>query len=110
MTFEWYEHSMIFCVFISIFFFRNNVIREQLGENDFRRCYVFFPKVLSWKYLITAVFKVLYQQLRGNLTTGCGRRLTIEYFMEIGVDLAPRNFTYYISMLLFLSNKPSFYI
>ena len=32
--------------------FRNNVIREQLGQDNFRRCYVFFlesiiPKVLD---------------------------------------------------------------
>ena len=67
----------------------------------------FFPKVSFRKYLITAMFKVLYQQLRGNLTTAFERHLTTEYFMNIGVELAPRHLTYYC-MLLFLSNKPSF--
>ena len=42
MTFEWYEHAMVFCVFIFIFMFRNNVIREQLGQNNLRHSYVFF--------------------------------------------------------------------
>ena len=93
--------------FSFFFLFRNNVIREQLGENDFRRCYVSFPEVWFWKYLITAMFKVLYQQLRGNLTTEFERHLTTEYFMDIGVELPPRHLTYYC-MLLFLSNKPSF--
>ena len=38
---------MVFCVFTIIFMFRNNVIREQLGQNNFRRCYVFFRKYHS---------------------------------------------------------------
>ena len=67
VTFEWYEHAMVFCVFIFIFMFRN-VIREQLGQNNFSRCYVFFSKVTFRKYLITTMFKVLYQQLRSTLT------------------------------------------
>ena len=54
----------------------------------------FFPKVSFRKYLITAMFKVLYQQLRGNLTTAFERHLTTEYF-DIGVELAPRRLTYY---------------
>ena len=66
----------------------------------------FSPKVFE-KYLMTAMFKVLYQQLRGNLTTAFVRHLITEYFMDIGVKLAPRHLTYYC-MLLFLSNKPSF--
>ena len=41
MTSELYEHAMVFLVFIFIFLFRNNVIREHLDENDFRRCYGF---------------------------------------------------------------------
>ena len=102
MNMPW--HSVFSFLF---FLFRNNVIREQLDENDFRRCYVFFPKVLFRKYLITAMFKVLYQQSRVNLTTAFERHLTTEYFMDIGVKLAPRHLTYYC-MLLFLSNKPSF--
>ena len=42
MIFEWYKDAMGLCFFIFIFLFRNNVIREQLNENDFCRCYVFF--------------------------------------------------------------------
>ena len=48
-----YQHAIVFCVFIFIFMFRNNVIREQLGQNNFRRCYGFLflesiiPKVLD---------------------------------------------------------------
>ena len=44
---------MVLCVFIFIFMFRNNVVKEQLGQHNFRRCYVFFflksiiPKVLD---------------------------------------------------------------
>ena len=88
--------------------FRNNVIREQLGQNNFRRCYVFFLSKVSFrKYLITTMFKVLYQQLRSTLTTAFERHLTTEDFMDIGVNLAPRHLTYY-GMLLFLSNKLSF--
>ena len=44
---------MVLCVFIFIFLFRNNVVRELLNENNFCRCYVFFlfetiiPRVLD---------------------------------------------------------------
>ena len=34
----------LLCVFIFIFMFRNNVVREQLGQHNFRRCYVFFSQ------------------------------------------------------------------
>ena len=34
-------HSVFSFLFL---LFRNNVIREQLDENDFRRCYVFFAE------------------------------------------------------------------
>ena len=68
---------------------------------------MFFPKVSFRKYLITAMFKVLYQQLRVNLTAAFERHLTTEYFMDIGVKLASNHLTYYC-VHLFLSNKPSF--
>ena len=67
----------------------------------------FFSKVSFRMYLITAIFKVLYDQLRGTLTTVFERHLTIDDFTDIGVKPAPRHLTYY-SMLLFLSNKPDF--
>ena len=66
-----------------------------------------FPKKSFQKSLITAMFKVLYQQSRVNLTAEFERHLTTEYFMDIGVTLATRHLTYYC-MLPFLSNKPSF--
>ena len=42
---------MVFCVFIFIFVFRNNVVREQLGQNNFCRCYGFFFKSIIPKAL-----------------------------------------------------------
>ena len=100
---------MIFCVFIFIFLFRNNVIRAIGYESDFRRCHgIFFPIVSFRKYLITAMFKVLYQQLRGTLTTTFERHLTTEDFTDIGAKPAPRNLTYHLMLLLFLSNKAGF--
>ena len=67
----------------------------------------FFSKVSFRMYLITAIFKVLYDQLRGTLTTAFERHLTTDDFTDIGVKPAPRHLTYY-SMLLFLSSKPDF--
>ena len=50
MNMSW--HSVFSFLF---FLFRNNVIREQLDENDFRHCYVFsesiIPKVLDHSYV-----------------------------------------------------------
>ena len=71
---------------------------------------VFFSKVPFQKYLIPAMFTVLYQQLRGTLTRAFERlKITSEDFTEMGVNPAPRHLTY-CCMLLFLSNKPSFKI
>ena len=80
-------------------------MREQVGQNNFRRCYVFFPRVSFRKYFITTMFKVLYQQLQSTLTTAFERHLATENFMDVSVKPASR--TYYC-ILLFLSNKPSF--
>ena len=96
----------ILCLHFYFFLFRNSVTREQLDENDFRRCF-FSRKVSFRKYLITAMFQVLYQQSRDNLTRAFERHPITEYFMDIGVKHAPRHLTYYC-MLLCLSNKPSF--
>ena len=63
---------------------------------------MFFSKVSFWKYLITTIFKVLYQQLRSTLETAFERHLRTEDFMDIGVRPAPRYWTYYC-VLLFLS-------
>ena len=43
----------------------------------------FFPKVSFRKYLITAMFKVLYQQLQGTLTTAFEGHLATEDFTGI---------------------------
>ena len=67
----------------------------------------FFSKVSFRKYLIAAMLKVLYQQLRCTLTTVFERHHITEGFTDIGVKPAPRHLIYYC-MLLFLSDKPSF--
>ena len=59
--------------------FRNNAIREQLDENDLRRCY----GNLFRKYLVTVMFLVLSQQLQGTLTTALERHFTIEDFTDM---------------------------
>ena len=68
LTFKEYEDTMIFCV--SIFnFCLEPTVREQLDENDFCHYYgIFFESTIA-KLLITAMFKVLPQQLQGTLTT-----------------------------------------
>ena len=43
----------------------------------------FFPKVSFREYLITAMFKILPQRLRGTLTTALERHLAIEDFTEM---------------------------
>ena len=73
---------------------------------------IFLWKVLFRKYLITAMFIVLSEQLQGTLTSAFERHLTTEDFtdmnrMNIGVELVLIHLTYYC-LLLFLSNKPSF--
>ena len=58
------------------FLLRNKGKREQVDENDFGRCYghfFFFKKVPFEKYLITAMFKNLSQQLRCTLATAFER-------------------------------------
>ena len=59
---------MIFCV--SVFIFRlEPTVREQLDENNFRRCYGIFFESTILKLLDQATFKVLSQQLQDTLTT-----------------------------------------
>ena len=56
--------------FVLIFIFcLEQTVREQLDENDFRHYYGIFSKVPFWNYLITALFKVLLQQLSSTLAT-----------------------------------------
>ena len=63
MTFEWYEDF--------IFLFRANGKKGHLDEHNFRHCYgSFFLKIRhSESYVITTMFKVPSQQIRGTLTT-----------------------------------------
>ena len=95
----------------SVFLFSFFCLEITLYESNWMKTtsvvVMFFPKVSFRKYLITTMFNILYQQLRGNLTTAFERHFTAEYFIDIGVELAPKHLTYYC-MLLFLSNKPSF--
>ena len=102
----WRYHGILYIHFY--FLFRNNVWREQLDKNNFCYCYsIFFLKMLFRKYLITAMFGVLSQQLRGTLTTAFERHLTIEDFTDMDVKPAPRHLTYYCMLLIF-SNMPKF--
>ena len=61
------------------------------------------------KYLITAVFNFLYQQLGGTVTMAFETHLTYEDFTGAGVKSLPRHLAYYC-MLVIHSNKPSFQI
>ena len=64
---------MIFCV--SIFIFRlEPTVREQLDENDFRRCYGIFFESTIVKLLDQASFKVFSQQYK---TQRCLKRFII---------------------------------
>ena len=88
MTFRWYEGAMVFCVSIFSFCKETTVIeRKQWDGNDFCRCYRcygnIFSKVSFRKYLVTAMFKVLSQQLRGTLTTTFEKHFTIEDFKDV---------------------------
>ena len=61
---------MVFRVFIVAILFRINGKNGHLDKNNYRHCYgIFFRKWHSESYLITAMFKVPSQQLRGTLTT-----------------------------------------
>ena len=86
------------------FLFRNKDKREQLHGNDSRRCYGnFLSRVPFRKYLITAMFKVLCQQLRGTLTTTFETQLIFEDFTDVDQHRcwsATRHLTYYC-MLFF---------
>ena len=62
------EHAMKFCVSIFIFCLEATV-REKLHENDFRHCYGIFFESRILKLLDRVMFKVILQQLQGNLTT-----------------------------------------
>ena len=102
----WTCHAIL--CFYFIFMFRN-VIREQLGQNNFSGCYVFFfksniPKVLDHNDVQSSLSTIMkHLDWQRHLK----RHLTTEDFMDTGVKPAPIHSTYYC-MLLFLSNKPSF--
>ena len=65
LTFEWYSTCLLL-----LFLFRTNGKKGHLDEKDMRHCYGnVFRKWHSESYLITAMLKVLSQQIRGTLTT-----------------------------------------
>ena len=60
----------VFCVFAFTFLLRTNDKKVHLDKNDFCHCYGnYFRKCCSESYLITAMFEVPSQQLRGILAT-----------------------------------------
>ena len=70
LTFKWYEDDMVFRSLLLLFLFRTNGKKEHLIKNDFRHCYDnVFRKWHFGSYLITAMFKVPSQQMRGTFTT-----------------------------------------
>ena len=105
MVWRWHDISYINVYYF--FLFRFNCTEEHLDENNFRHCYGnFFENTVlecTWsqlcstfwnvldhsyiqrseRYLITAMFNVLSQQLRGTLTTAFERQFTAEDFMEM---------------------------
>ena len=72
---------MPWCSMFSFFFlFRNNVTREQLDENDFRRGYGFFfesviPKVLDHSYLQSSLLTITRHPDNGIWSTPYNWRL-----------------------------------
>ena len=64
MKMSWYSACLLL-----LFLFRTNGKKENLDENGFRHCNgTFFRKWHSESYLITAMFKVPSQEIRGTLT------------------------------------------
>ena len=55
MTFDWYEGTMVFCVFIFIFLIRTSSEKEHLDKNNF--CHVY------GNYFEIAILKVAWYQL-----------------------------------------------
>ena len=100
MTFEWYEHA-VYSVISFLLFCLETTLEEDNWMN--RHCYGFFFR----KYLVTAMFKVLYQQFRGNLTTAFERHLTTEMFYGHRCQALTKTFDLLlyasVSLSLFLS-------
>ena len=74
---------MVFRVFILIFCLETLQENKWIRTTSFAIMVISFSKVSFRKYLITAMFKVLPQQLRGTLTTAFERHLAIEDFTEM---------------------------
>ena len=73
LTFEWYDDTMVFRVFIFIFLFRTNGKKVCLDENDFRQCYsnffetTFLKVTLCSRFLLNN-YEVYWQHiLKGTL-------------------------------------------
>ena len=69
--------------------------------------FFFFSKLSFREYLITTMYSVLYQQLRGTLKTAFERHLTTEDFTNIVVKPAPRHLTCYCMYVLCMSRTRS---
>ena len=64
MNMSWYSACLL-----PLFLFKTDGKKGHLVENGFRHCYGnFFRKWHSESYLITAMFKVPSQEIRGTLT------------------------------------------
>ena len=73
---------MIFCV--SIFIFRlEPTVREQLDENDFRRCYGIFSKVSFWNYLIKPCSKFFRNNYKTLWQRYLKQYITVEDFTDM---------------------------
>ena len=83
------------------FLFRNKGKRYQLDENDFRGCYCKFFSKVSSRNDVESSFSNITRHF-DNL-----QLKILKTWINIGVEPAARFLTYY-SMLLFLSDKPSF--
>ena len=69
LTFEWYEDTMVFGVFIFIFLFRTNGKKVYLDYNNSVTVMVIFLKVLFWKLratLTTTFWNTLQLKIRAN--------------------------------------------
>ena len=80
VTSKWYDGAIVLC-FRFYFSFRNYGIGWD--RLPLLLWYIFFSKVQFLKYLITAVFKVLSQQLWGILTAAFERQLKTKDFTDM---------------------------
>ena len=73
---------MIIFVFIFIFCLEPSV-REQVDENEFRHCYVIFPKVPLWNYLIKPCSNFFRNNYKIISQRYLKRYITVDDFMDM---------------------------